>query len=300
MAEESGSIFEALGLKEERITRLLPLGLGAAYIVGFLIVGLQLAGYGASPLELVKLQYLAAGFWFGLVVLFYYALTALFRSFFLEKEEAESGRLPRKHRSINVLSSIVMGLAFCSFPAPTYLFQKMPRFREAVAVLSAWHHSLIPIVLTLVFVDILIQVYFLARERPVRPDKLQFWKGFFIVLAPFTAVLLLTSCVQFFARGVYPNISFSLGGGKTRQVIFWLGPSTGATESFLERDGTKSYTVPYELLVESENSLVVISPKEGQKAIQFDRKSVGAMFVLGKRTGPAHIESSAGESAPLP
>jgi hypothetical protein len=56
MAEESGSIFEKLGLKEQRVTRLLPLRLGAAYIVGFLIVGLQLTGYGV---ELVKIQYLA-------------------------------------------------------------------------------------------------------------------------------------------------------------------------------------------------------------------------------------------------
>ena len=41
-----------------------PLGLAAVYVLGFVVVGLHLAGYGASSLDLIKAQYLAAGFWF--------------------------------------------------------------------------------------------------------------------------------------------------------------------------------------------------------------------------------------------
>src|SRR5208283_1591637 len=106
MAEESGSIFESLRLKEDRITKLLPLGLGAAYIVGFLIVGLQLAGYGASPLELVKIQYLAAGFWFGLVALMYAVLVALVRMLFVGRLNWLF-RTPRSPRYTKIVCAVL-------------------------------------------------------------------------------------------------------------------------------------------------------------------------------------------------
>jgi len=91
----------------------------------------------------------------------------------------------------------------------------------------------------------------------------------------------LLSCALIFATTVYPRIAFSLGGGQSRQVVFWLSSGAGS-DSFLERDGTTAYTVPYELLLANGNSLVV-SPKDNQRAIEFDRKVVGAMVVLGKR-----------------
>jgi hypothetical protein len=70
-----------------------------------------------------------------------------------------------------------------------------------------------------------------------------------------------------FATKVYPRIWFSLGGGQARQVVFWLGPVSGiASDSVLERDRSNpEYTVTYELLLENENSLVVISPKGGRR-----------------------------------
>jgi hypothetical protein len=55
-----------------------------------------------------------------------------------------------------------------------------------------------------------------------------------------------------------------------------------------------------ELLVESETSFTVISTKDGQRAIEIDRKSVGAITVLGKRplTAPAHFQRNVGEGKP--
>jgi hypothetical protein len=51
----------------------LPLGLATTYVLGFVIVGFHLAGYGASTLDLIKAQYLAAGFWFCLIFVAYFA-----------------------------------------------------------------------------------------------------------------------------------------------------------------------------------------------------------------------------------
>ena len=95
-------------------------------------------------------------------------------------------------------------------------------------------------------------------------------------------VLALFIWVISFSHDVYPHIPFSLGGGEPRRVVFVLGEAPGQTASFLVKDGAGPQTVPYQLLLESEGTFVVVSPVDGQKAIEFDRKAVAAMIVLGK------------------
>jgi hypothetical protein len=155
--------------------------------------------------------------------------------------------------------------------------------------------SLSGTVVCLGLLDISTQVYFLAKEARLKQEQIQLWTWVLTYFSVMIGASLLFYSVETFARHTYPNISFSLGRGKPRQVIFWLD---AAANPFLKRDGNNPYTIHYELLVENENSLVVISPNDGEQAIQFDRKSVGAMVVLGKRTGPAHFERNVKENAP--
>src|SRR6266850_1959278 len=63
----------------ERAAKTLPLVLAALYVVGFLIVASHLAGYGAFSLDLIKVQYLAAGFWFACVLLLFFGITSAVR-----------------------------------------------------------------------------------------------------------------------------------------------------------------------------------------------------------------------------
>ena len=59
--------------------------------------------------------------------------------------------------------------------------------------------------------------------------------------------------------------------------------------SFLIRDGQRPQTITYKLLLENESSFVVISPKDGSKAkaIEFDRKAVTAVVIMGRRPNSA-------------
>ena len=140
--------------------------------------------------------------------------------------------------------------------------------------------------LTVVIFDITLRIWAYLREKA--RESPSYTARYYWRLFTFVAVLAFTSCVRNFTEYVYPQIPFSLGGGQPRQVVFWLGSDKSA-DSFLERDSASAYTVPYELLVVNENSFVVISPKDGQQAIEFDRKAVNAMVVLGKRAGPTHF-----------
>lgn len=63
----------------ERAAKLLPLALAGLYLIGFMVVALHLAGYGVSSLDLIKIQYLAAGIWFGFVLLVFFGVGSLLR-----------------------------------------------------------------------------------------------------------------------------------------------------------------------------------------------------------------------------
>jgi hypothetical protein len=65
----------------ERAGKLLPLLLAALYLTGFMVVALHLAGYGASSLDLFKIQYLAAGIWFGFILILFFGIEILLRVF---------------------------------------------------------------------------------------------------------------------------------------------------------------------------------------------------------------------------
>jgi hypothetical protein len=144
-------------------------------------------------------------------------------------------------------------------------------------------------------IDVLHQAWVFFKTR--RHEGLQ-WSVFpnlcLVYLAASIALAL-----QVFGLGLYPDIPFSMGGGDTRQVIFCLGAKSALTTTFLERDGENVYTVPYELLLENENTYVVISPKDNQRSIEFDRKAVEEMVILGKRppSAPAYFQRNVSESA---
>jgi hypothetical protein len=199
--------------------------------------------------------------------------------------------------SANLVLALIFGvlvIMFRYFPPPS---ERGKEFSEIV-----WREAplLARLVASMALLDIVYRFrgWFGKRAEEANRSR-QNW-----MLAWFFATILtifgFANCLYLFAVSIYRTIPFSLGGGQPRQVVFWLGAGTGPSDSFLERDGAKPYSVPYELLVESESSLVVISPKDGQRAIEFDRKAVGAVFVLGKRppTAPAHFQRGITEGPP--
>lgn len=240
----------------ERAGKALPLAVAAIYLVGFLVVASHLAKYGTSSLELFKVQYLAAGFWCGFVFATYFGmLTGIRHSLRFEEQVPPrvgviwSCVLPNGILIICMLA----GFGFISYVPPTH--PPLPSF-WLLLLLLCW----------LALID------FVLGLQEVRQQPAVFRELFFGVL--FMAYILL------FSKAFYPYTSFNFGGGRPRSVVFVLNDGAGPTSPFLVRDGAGPRTIPYQLLLENENSFVVISPKAGEKAIEFDRKSVAAMIVL--------------------
>jgi len=276
----------------------LPIGLATAYFLGFAIVGIYLAGYGASSLDLIKAQYLAAGLWFCLSFAVYFGALKGLRSLGSNLPSRKHPGFHQPNRVSDLLGSLSANLFIILFVAlsllPVHYFP-LDHDKEAARTIFRYVFLWSPFVVSMIVLDSIIQLRNWSRKRwaeahragqPTRPIWLSTWAG-----TTLYAVIFFLVSILFFAIGAYRTIPFSLGGGRPRQVIFWLGAGDESSKTFLERDGKSEYSVHYELLVESENSLVIVSPKEGQRAIEFDKKSVGAMVVLGKRSmAPANFQ----------
>lgn len=280
----------------------LPLSLAAAYFLGFVIVGLHLAGYGASSLDLIKVQYLAAGFWFCFSCLAYFGALKGLR--LLSGVSRRRHQRPGFHQGdrlgdfISSLSANVVVVAVWVFGwlMLRYFFGSVGVDKDLSATIRRYLLSWLPFLIMMALLDVSIQLKGWSGKRMEEEHRsLDIWSTTWGITTIYAITFSLV-CIFSFAILAYRTIPFSLGGGQPRQVVFWLGSGDEPSKSFLERDGTTTYSVPYELLVESESSLVVVSPKDGQRAIEFDRKSVGAMVVLGKRwMAPAIIRSKRGE-----
>jgi hypothetical protein len=280
----------------ERIAKTVPLILAGLYLVGFLIVALHLGRYGVSSLDLVKLQYLAAGFWFGCVFVVFYGFStplSLHVSEFIRYRaqggfwrRSEVGALAGAIVTGPILIAVLMSLVrVIPWLVRTFGSSVAIELNQRVAYDI---YSMRFLMLSVVGFDILLRVWLYLRAKARESSSGEYDTRYFWRLCTPFPVLAFLFCAVLFTRDVYPTISFSLGGGQPRQVVFWLGSGT-TPDSFLERDGTSPYTVPYELLLETQNSLVVISPKDGQRAVEFDKKAVGAVVVLGKGPKPGKL-----------
>jgi hypothetical protein len=174
------------------------------------------------------------------------------------------------------------------------------------------------LLLSLIGLDICVRLLLIFRKQYYQPSEskddideslltmpgavfAEWGFNYFQVLTSIAFVgILFLVCIGLFAIKIYPRIWFSLGGGQSRQVIFWFGPVSGTTsDSVLERDcSNPGYTIAYELLLENDNSLVLISPKPGRKAMIIDRKAVGTVILLGQRPSYAPANYRRGATEP--
>jgi len=286
----------------------LPLGLAGVYVLGFIVVGIHLAGYGASTLDLIKVQYLAAGFWFcglsgiyfGFLRLLRIAVKAMERTIQRPSFRPESGT---GELLFSIFSNVFI---VCVVILPVWVMHRLPHWGEfgnRFDLVWQYVRFSIPFLISLGILDFALHLtdWFKMRvfkEHYFGDAWIPVWvSSYFLILG------VSINCVLSFSTLTYRTISFSLGGGQPRQVIFWLGKQATPSDSVLERsDPNSGYSIPYELLVENEASLVVISPKDNQRAIELDRKTVSAVVILGKRprSAPAHFERRVIEGNPRP
>lgn len=269
----------------ERVAKTLPVALAALYVAGFIIVAFRLARYGASSLELFRIQYVAAGFWFGIASSLFLLLSAAMRPvvgqyLFQTVKYTFKRKFLQGNEEIDLLGALTTNCFLVLLLAGISFISKEIRNQ-----LGESHQTppLVEFALAVASIDVFLRAWLLFKSKQ---SEGVLWAYGARLGVLFLSLLVMVSLLVF-SKDIYPTLPFSIGGGQTRQVMFWLGPQSASTSTFLERDGSSEYTISYDLLLENETSYVVASPKDSQRSIEFDRKAVGAMIVLRKQPSAA-------------
>jgi len=287
MPEQTG---QDSGKTIDLVVKATAIALSVLYIFGYFVVSLRLAEFGIHSVALLRIQYLAAGF-FSLGPLFLiYFLSVLAHSGFekLFVGELRLGSPPasawkRIGWTCVALLRIGWGLLQILIIAGFVIDGTASIFVPEVHKDLLWHHPWIfarlirdstLIVLGVLWVPRAISL--LKKEERGLNLKTASQVGLPLV---FSAFFVLAYTKQF-SHDVYPEIPFAIGGGKPESVVFLLKRTTGLDSPPVVRDKTKDRSIPYKLILETDNSYAVISQGSDERAIQFNREAVDGYVVM--------------------
>jgi hypothetical protein len=301
----------------EGIPKPLAIGLSVIYFFGFLVVTCHLTRYGVSSISLLKLQYLVAGVWLlaplaGLWV-FLAGIVSPGPSLFAERKfefpvtnppQDIFERLQQFSKEMLIPQGVrgylleLFGLAIMFVPIvlasiviAAFGFGSLNAASSFMGTFFRFHNLLIWVAF---FAGIAITAGLAinALSRTEEEEKAaRKWKtdGFAFYMATLCALILLWY-VFYFARNWYPLIPYSLGGGKPLSVVFLLKTEEGHKELPVVPDSSGHRSIPYKMLLATEKTFVVLSPKKEEQAIEFERDAVLGMVVLNGPEEPEIIQ----------
>jgi hypothetical protein len=239
LASSPGSQFASELSAIESLSKVFASVLGALYLLGFLVVAINLSRYGVSSFSVLHLQYLVAGIWLLGPPVVYAYLTLTSRRF----EENAVPEVPRKFNFRRfVFSVLISGIPSLLF---LILLGSIPEVGAALTWAIVWR-----VVLFYLLMVNCAQVFWMARQ-----ETGQLWWINRSHAAPFYLAFLfvLMLCyAAWFSVHVYPLIPFSLGGGKPLNVVFFEGEKKFPDE-IKNSDGSSKRSIPYKLLVATES-----------------------------------------------
>jgi hypothetical protein len=256
-----------LGLIES-LSKFFAVLLGILYLLGFLVVAIHLSRYGVSSFSVLQLQYLVAGIWLIGPPLIYLSLTFTGRRF--EKRAAPEVVGQFNWRRFAV-SSLLAGI-------PSTLFLLLLALIPHVAEGMTWGISGR---LFLFYVGMVVsgQMFWMSekleasQETPWlnRSHVAPFYLAWFVIIVTLYAV--------WFSVRICPLIPFSLGGGKSLTIVFIEGEKKMPDE-ITRATRLLNRSIPYKLLVSTDNSYIVVSQSPKEKSLEIRRDAVAGIIVL--------------------
>jgi len=257
----------------------------AVYAVGYLVVTFRLAQSGVTPIAWLRLQYLTAGIWCLLPFALFSCAVAFGGFVFFEPWMKSWSRgvmdVPRRTLNYRYVKGSVLSVVmlFCVFSLISGFLEKF----LSLPASSGWWKPSYDITMKLGLLAVLTAAATLfaivptpkVKEEPVEKAVSQF---FWNVLWVFGAIALWVRYIFYFSITVYPAIPPSLGGGRPQAVVFVIDPTEHSSPVLA--DSSRTHSIPYKLLLQTENSYVVESPTKGERVIEFKQESVRGMIVL--------------------
>jgi hypothetical protein len=250
----------------DSLSKFAAVAIGVLYLVGFLVVSAHLSRYGVSSFSVLQLQYLVAGSWVlapPIVIISFYRSESF-------KERAAPIHSGKTHWPRFLFASAIGTIPFTIFFG---LLTKIP----GVWANFTWGMGFR---LFLFYFAVWICGSFLLASWRVQTEK-ETWLVNRRHAFPFYLTMLISivlGYVFWFSARIYPLIPFSLGGGRPLKIAFIVGEKK--FPDLIRTDASLKRSLPYELLVTTDKSYVVLSPDANEKSIEISRDSVAGIVVL--------------------
>ena len=240
-------------LKLENVLRIGTVLLAVNYLMGYLVVTIYLSRFGVSTFEVLKLQYLTAGFWLLLPYLVGMYMLAQYTVYRLKYRSKETRANFRSHL---IMTSTLFLLAVVPFVNAILGRLNFP------ALLM---YLLAPIGIILIFgltIDIVITRDTYMRPLLVKVPELKSHFSFFnfaiYSICISGLILFLSGSLWLFAYTTYPLIPRSLGGGMpVRAKVITKGPNPLASSHPLDIVDS-SNAIYGGLLLETSDEVVLV------------------------------------------
>lgn len=250
---------------------------GVIYALGFLVVSIYLSQFQVSPLNLIRYEYLLAGFWLTIpLIVALYCCSLLSTAFYdrlvdqREREKVEWGFLKW---AWNISFALFLIYGWILITTST-LSWSIPHIYQEFNKLN--------------FLDILILVVLSFALGFTGTMSVLFWKFIefsikkenlgTIIWATFTTfafILGMIIYIGYFSLNLYPKIPSVLGGGGPKEVRFTL--SNSSTESFikeaLDYDEENGVTAT-QYLISSNDTFFLIYDEKKNIVFELPRKNV--------------------------
>ena len=237
--------------------------LGAVvYGVGYIVVTLHLSEYGVSTFELLRVQYVMAGFWFFFPITLSILVAAVvyWIRTHIPKQESELGWA---HYTITTMALVITTTA-TAFPLKTLALQL-----GVMATLGYLYPSLLIIILALMFLAVL-------RKFRSRPET-----GPSVLRRTVLWVLLFGLGMTFlskYAKEDYPLIPRSLGGGRPVRVKVVQKAQVDLSSYLFSGEEPNVQEVSCRLLFETSSQLILLPFDSNNTAVGIDKSQIGAVI----------------------
>lgn len=287
MSEEPGGDF---GRKIDLLAKATAITLTVLYILGYLVVSLRLAEFGIHSVELLRIQYLTAGFFsLGPLFLIYFLWTLSrlgFEKLFLGEIRIGSPPAsiwPRIRwvlvALLRIAWELLQGLIIAGLVIDAIASIFVPNVSENLLWRHPWTFMRVvrDSALTVLGILWLQRALNLLKKEERGPNfKTASQVGVPLVFS----VFFFLAYTKQFSRSVYPEIPLAIGGGKPESVVFLLRHDTGSDFAPVVRDKTSDRSISYKLILETDKSYAVISNDSSEQAIQFNREAVEGYVVM--------------------
>jgi len=268
------------------VPKLVTFAAGGLYVLGFIVVTFYLAQFSITPSNWLQAEYLLAGFWC-LVPIFIFILAIIFIAFVVTAEWMRySMDVPRRtliyRYTIATIYIITIAAATLVYVSQLIAWLYNIKFSyfgvDSIIALKVFGVVALAIAIGLFGIINLTRYSEIRAKYADRVDRQIAILGLHILFVA-GSIYLFFVYIWYFSTTIYSVIPSEYGGGKPETVVFVLR-SPALIKPELQMGQSQDMTVPYKLLLQTEDSYIVKGLNKSVNNIQIQKNTVVSMLVL--------------------